>query len=91
MKEIMTEVTTKPVSPGQTTGAEPEFGRIGDVERLYGLKRGSTYNLLAAGKIRGCLLRIKGKKSGVRLIHLRSVREFIDSQMKENAEKGGLQ
>ena len=73
--------TTKPVEPGNCTGSTPEFGRLADVQRLYGLKRGTCYNLLASGKIRGCLLRVKGKKSGVRLLDLGSVRNLIREQM----------
>ena len=40
-------------------------------------------NLLAAGKIRGCVLRVKGARSGVRLIDLGSVRAYIKSAMDE--------
>lgn len=74
-------LTTAPVEPGSFTGASPEFGRLADVQRLYGLKRGTCYNLLRDGKIRGCLLRVRGKKSGCRLIEMSSVRNFIRSQM----------
>lgn len=77
--------TTAPVESGNFTGATPEFGRLADVQRLYGLKRGTCYNLLAAGKIRGCLLRVKGKKSGVRIFDMASVRACIVEQM--DAEK----
>ena len=69
------------MSPCHTTGLKPEFGRIRDVERLYGLKRGTTYNLLESGRIRGCVLRVKGRKSGVRLIDLESVGRYIRAQM----------
>jgi hypothetical protein len=76
-------LATTPVEPGNFTGATPEFGRLADVQRLYGLKRGTCYNLLRDGKIRGCLLRVRGKKSGCRLIEMSSVRNFIRSQMDE--------
>jgi hypothetical protein len=79
----ITKMTTESLSPGPTSGLIPEFGRIQVVEQLYGLKRGTTYNLLAAGKIRGCVLRVKGRKSGVRLISLESVRSYILSQMEQ--------
>jgi hypothetical protein len=75
------QVTTEPVQPGNFNHAVPEFGRQADVQRIYGLKRGTTYNLLNAGKIRGCLLRVKGRKSGVRLFDMASVREFIRAEM----------
>ena len=61
------KTTTAPVRPGDSTGIMPEFGRCADVQRIYGLRRGTLYNLLRDGKIRGCLLRVRCKKSGVRL------------------------
>ena len=73
--------TTAPVKPGNTTGAAPEFGRWRDVERLFGIKRGSLYSLLRDGKVKGCLLRVRGQKSGVRLFSLDSVRAYVLSQM----------
>lgn len=76
-----TSLTTDPVRPGNFTDSLPEFGRTADVTRLFGLKRGSLYNLANDGKIRGCLLRVRGSKSGVRLWHMPSVRDFIFSQM----------
>jgi hypothetical protein len=73
--------TTAPVEPGNFTGATPEFGRAADLQKHFGIRRGTAYNLLADGKIRGVLLRIKGKKSGCRLFDMDSVRQFIRSQM----------
>jgi hypothetical protein len=73
--------TTAPVEAGNFTGVMPEFGRAADLQRHFGIRRGTAYNLLAAGKIRGCLLRVKGKKSGIRLFDMASTRDFIRSQM----------
>jgi hypothetical protein len=70
-------MTTAPVEAGDTTRMAPEFGRWRDVERLYGIKRGSLYNLLVDGKVQGVLLRVRGQKSGIRLFDLASVREYI--------------
>jgi hypothetical protein len=83
MKQSST--TLSPVQPGNFAGVVPEFGRCADVQRIYGLRRGTLYNLLKAGKIRGCLLRVCGQKSGVRLFDLASIREFIRSQMEKEA------
>lgn len=80
------ETTTEPVRAGNTQNCLPEFGRCQDVTRLFGLKRGTLYNLLQDGKIRGCLLRIRGAKSGVRLFHLGSIRALIDSRMQQSSE-----
>lgn len=82
------EMTTQPVGLCQTTEAKPEFGRLRDVERVYGLKRGTTYNLLSSGRIRGCVLRVKGRKSGVRLIEMDSVGQYIRAQMDQQNNAG---
>ncbi|MGO8837291.1 MAG: hypothetical protein ACLQAH_13665 [Limisphaerales bacterium] len=73
--------TTAAVEPGNFTGATPEFGRTADLQKIFGLRRGTAYNLLLDGKIKGVLLRVRGKKSGCRLWDLASVREYIRSQM----------
>ncbi len=73
--------TTEPVLPGNHSGTTPEFGRVADLTRVFGVRRGTAYNLLRDGKIRGCLLRVRGHKSGVRLFDMESVRQFIRSQM----------
>lgn len=73
-----------PVGPAPET--PPEYGRIEDVLRIYGLKRSSIYNLLKDGRIKGCVLRFRGRRSRVRLIDLGSVRDFIRSNM----NKGGI-
>jgi hypothetical protein len=86
--EHMRNTTTTAIGPANTTPTAPEFGRIRDVQHLFGLKRGTVYNLLRDGKIKGCLLRVRGQKSGVRLISLDSVREFICGQMeKQNSQQ----
>jgi hypothetical protein len=73
--------TVEPVKAGNLSGLEPEFGRTADCNRLFGLKRGTMYNLLEDGKIRAVLLRVRGQKSGVRLWDIASIRDFIRSQM----------
>ena len=81
----MKELTTSPVELGDFIGAQPEFGRLRDVHRLFGLTRGTVYNLLARGRIRGVNLRVTGRKSGCRLIDLASVREYIRKCQAEEA------
>jgi hypothetical protein len=74
-------LTTAPVRAGDCVGQQPEFGRTADVTRLYGIKRGSLYALHRAGKVKGCVLRVQGDRSGVRLWHLASVRACIVAAM----------
>jgi hypothetical protein len=71
------KTTTARVEAGNFNGVAPEFGRWQDVQRQYGIKRGSLYGLLALGKVKGCLLRVRGQKSGIRLIDMASVRNYI--------------
>jgi len=73
--------TTAPVKAGDFTDDQKEFGRCHDLERQFSIKRGTAYNLLKDGKIKGVLLRVRGQKSGVRLFDMASVRSFIQSQM----------
>lgn len=77
--------TTAPVQVGDFTGTQPEFGRWQHLDQQFGIKRGTAYNLLGEGKIRGCLLRVKGQKSGVRLFDLGSVRDYIKRCQREEA------
>lgn len=79
--------TIEPVQPGNFTGIMPEFGRVADITRIFGIRRGTAYNLLRDGKIKRVLLRVRGKKSGCRLFDMGSVRNFIRSEMK--ATKAG--
>lgn len=73
--------TLEPVQGGDFDSRTQEFGRCQDLQRLFGLKRGSAYNLLNDGKIKGVLLRVRGQKSGVRLWDMASIRAYIRSQM----------
>lgn len=74
-------VTIEPVAAGNTKGILPEFGRVIDVQKLFGVKRGILYRWINAGKIKSVCIREEGNQQGVRLIHLASVREYIKSQM----------
>lgn len=80
------ETTIAPVQVGDLTRMAQEFGRIADVTRLFGLRRGTIYGLLALGRIKGVLLRVRGAKSGIRLIDIDSVRRYIrESQNEQEA------
>ena len=78
-------LTTAPVEAGDFTEVMPEFGRTPDVEKHFGIKRGTLYNLLDQGKIKGAVLPQTGCLKGVRLWHMASVREYIFTQMESSA------
>jgi len=79
----MKTMTTDPISLASPNNAAtlPEFGRWRDVERLFGIKRGTLYNLMAEGKVKSVILRHKGNVHGCRLIHLASVSQYINGLM----------
>jgi hypothetical protein len=83
--------TTAPVQPGERSALEPEFVRFPDLRRLFGLKRGYVYELIKAGLIESVPLRLSGAKSGVRLIYLPSVREYLFGEMKKQSESPTIQ
>jgi len=47
---------------------------------LFGIGRSYTYQLIASGAIRSTCLRQRGKRTGVRLIDVASVREYLRGQ-----------
>ncbi len=75
--------TVEPVQPGWHAQVAPEFLRTEDVRRVFGIKRGSLYGLAKLGRIKSCLLRIRGNKLGVRLWSADSIRDYIRRQMEE--------
>ncbi len=82
--------TTEPVKPGWTSQISPEFLRTDDVRKVFGIRRGSLYGLASQGKIKSCLLRIRGNRLGIRLWSVDSIRAHIEQQMRET-EKAGVE
>jgi hypothetical protein len=75
------KLTAAPIETGASSSFLPEFGRIPDVERLFGLKRGLTYRAIKNGDIKSVVIRQKGAKTGARLVHLASVRDWLNKQL----------
>lgn len=79
--------TIEPVKAGNMNQTVPEFGRVKDVEKHYGVKRGILYRWIKEGKVKSVCIREPGNIQGVRLIHLASVREYINSQFQNAANQ----
>ena len=77
--------TNEPVEPGKVSSLPPEFCRPADCRRLFGLTRTFVYELIKVRKIKSFCLRKPGKRTGIRLVYVESVREFLRSEM-EKAE-----
>ena len=72
--------TTAPVQPG-AIGSHIEFCRPADVRQLFGIGRSYCYQLIQSGAIRSTCLRQRGKRTGVRLIDVASVRDYLRGEM----------
>ena len=66
----------------QPSDTAPEFGRVSDVQRLFGIKKGVLYRWINEGRIHSACIREPGNFKGIRLICIESVRNYIRSQMK---------
>lgn len=76
-------LTAEPVKEAGIKETLPEFGRVNDVQRLFGVKRGILYRWIGEGKVKSVCIREPGNIQGVRLIHLASVRAYINSQFQQ--------
>lgn len=83
VRMIQSDHTVTPATAGNTSGVLPEFGRARDCERLFGIKRGTLYGLIASGHIKSVSLRRKGHVHGCRLIYLASVSAYLHGLMEE--------
>ncbi len=54
-----------------------EYRRFDDLQRRFGIRRSTAYELIGAGKIKSVAVRKKGARTGIRLIDFHSVREFF--------------
>jgi hypothetical protein len=84
----MSKNTENSAQAESTKHQSAKYGRVGDIQRLFGLTKSTIYNLLRSGRIRGCALQVKGKRSRIRLIDVSSVSAFIEAAMNE---QGGRQ
>ncbi len=63
----------------------PQFGRHQDVQRLFGIKRGTLYNLMGEGKIKSVLIRRRGNIHGCRLFYLPGIQDFLRQLLEEQS------
>ena len=75
VKLLSTETQLHPAN----TPLKPEWLRLGDATRLYGIGRSSLYELIAEGKIKSACLRKRGNTRGIRLLSADSISAYIES------------
>ena len=81
----MSRFTIEQIEAGNTNQTMPEFGRVNDVQKLFGVKRGILYRWIKEQRVKSVCIREQGNIQGVRLIHLASVRDYINSQFQQAA------
>ena len=72
---LQTSANTAPVA---VINFRPEWLRIPDAIKLYGIGRSSLYELMAEGKIKTALLRQRGSVRGIRLLSADSLSRYIE-------------
>jgi hypothetical protein len=69
---------------------EPEWSKIRYITQQFGMGRTTTFSLIADGTFKSVLLRRRNRKSGIRLVHVPSVRQYLNGlvvdQKKEKTE-----
>ena len=75
---LQTSVNTTAVAANIPGLFKPEWLRIPDAVRLYGIGRSSLYELIAEGKIKSVCLRQRGSTRGIRLLSADSLSRYIE-------------
>jgi hypothetical protein len=75
-----------PIEPADPSQLYPEFCRMGDLRKLFGITRSMGYLLMNEGKIQTVSLRRPGQKFSVRLVHLASVRAYLNGLLEKESE-----
>ena len=65
-----------------TTLLDPEWGRVSEIERVFGLKPGYLAKLIDAKLITSVNLNIPGSGRSVKLVSFQSVRNLINDSKK---------
>lgn len=68
-------------------GGEPEWLRVTDVKRMFGISKPKIYLLIHEGKVRSAALLGPKKLRGTRLISLASLRAHIEAMADEQAKE----
>ena len=76
--------TSANVAPAAVINLRPEWLRIPDAVKLYGIGRSSLYELIAEGKIKSVCLRQRGSTRGIRLLSADSLSKYIEGLAEQN-------
>lgn len=65
---------------------KPEWLRVPDAVRLFGISRSALYELITAGSIKSTALRKRGAVRGIRLISFDSLAAYVESSASNGGE-----
>jgi len=75
---------TSPLKRGEATVATPEYLRIAEAVRLFGIGRSTLYSLISNGSVTSRVIKTsRHNVSGIRLISVESLRAFIEESGQE--------
>jgi hypothetical protein len=69
-----------------TKNPQPEWARVPEVTKLFGIKRTHLFQLIADGRIKSASLRRRGCIKGIRIINCHSVRALLESLAEEEVK-----
>ena len=85
-KPSQTEAAIRAAIHQVNQSTKPEWVRIPEAVRIFGLCRSSIYELIAAGTIKSTALRKRGATRGIRIISYDSLASYIERA----ASEGGV-
>jgi hypothetical protein len=65
------------------SAVKPEWLRVPEAGRVFGIGRSALYELIAAGKIESTALRKRGAARGIRLIRYASLAAYVERAVRE--------
>jgi hypothetical protein len=71
---------------GAQIHSKPEWVRIDEAVRRFGISRSRFYQLIAARRIKSFALRERGQIKGIRLLSYDSICEFLEKEAKAEQE-----
>jgi len=80
------QLTAEPIASAKVATLEPEFCRPADCRSVFGLSRTFIYGLLKSGQIKSICLRRPGARTGIRLLHVASIRDYLTSQLEASSQ-----
>ena len=78
-------VTTGAATHAASHNIKPEWLRVSDAVRTFGISRSSLYELISAGEIKSTALRKRGAMRGIRIISFDSLAEYCERAAQSQA------